>query len=111
MELELARRRALLTAALGFRELVWQDGRPAVASALARWLDSWSGVGAIVAGMHAQGFDIELKQFPFGWRANYYPVGTAHSVVLGTAYEPTPSRAVQRAAAAALGRESTQGAV
>lgn len=32
------------------------------------------------------------------WRANFYPVGIAHSIVGGTAWEPTPWRAVQRAA-------------
>jgi hypothetical protein len=32
----------------------------------------------------------------------FYPTGLAHSIVHGTAYEPTPWRAVQRAAWAAL---------
>jgi hypothetical protein len=52
--------------------------------------------------MTAQGFDVELKQFPGGWRANFYPTGMAHSIVLGSAYEPTAWRAVQRAAWSAL---------
>lgn len=45
---------------------------------------------------------MELKEFPQGWRANFFPVGIAHSVILGSAYEPTPWRAVQQAARAAL---------
>ena len=36
------------------------------------------------------------------WRANFFPVGIAHSIVGGTAWEPTPWRAVQRAAWEAL---------
>jgi hypothetical protein len=36
------------------------------------------------------------------WRANFFPVGIAHSIVGGTAQEPTPWRAVQRAAWEAL---------
>jgi hypothetical protein len=32
------------------------------------------------------------------WRANFFPVGIAHSIVGGSAWEPTPWRAVQRAA-------------
>jgi hypothetical protein len=31
-------------------------------------------------------------------RANFFPVGIAHSIVGGTAWEPTPWRGVQRAA-------------
>ncbi len=70
---------------------------------LARWLNSWPGLGAVVFGMNAQGFNVELKEFPEGWRANFYPVGIAHSVVTGSAWEPTPWIAVQRAAWEALG--------
>ncbi len=51
----------------------------------AAWMNSWTGVGAVVKGMTAQGFDVELKQFPDGWRANFYPVGTAHSILEGSA--------------------------
>jgi len=32
------------------------------------------------------------------WRANFYPVGIAHSVVTGSAWAPAPWIAVQRAA-------------
>jgi hypothetical protein len=36
------------------------------------------------------------------WRANFFPVGIAHSIVGGSGWEPTPWRAVQRAAWEAL---------
>ena len=40
------------------------------------------------------------------WRANFFPVGIAHSIVGGSAWEPTPWRAVQRAAWNTLWRRS-----
>lgn len=39
-------RRALLTAALGFLEIHWRAEPPAPAIVLARWMSSWTGVGA-----------------------------------------------------------------
>jgi hypothetical protein len=98
-----------MVAALGFMRLRWRGPVPPVAVLLATWLDSWRGVGALLAGMTAQGYNVEIKEFPEGWRANFYPVGIAHSVVAGSAYEPTPWRAVQRAAWEALNdpREAT----
>jgi len=98
----LDQRRALLTAVLGFMRLRWPEPVPAAALALARWMNSWAGLGAVVAGMNVQGFNVELREFPYGWRANFYDTGTAHSVVLGSAYEPAPWTAVQRAAREAL---------
>jgi hypothetical protein len=88
-------RRALLTAALGFLEL-----RPALPEVrpLRRWLNSWRGLGDMVPGVNAQGYDLELRQSPRDWRANLYPTGNAHSIVVASARERTPWRAVQRAA-------------
>jgi hypothetical protein len=100
----LAERRAVLTAALGFMGLNWRQPVPPVVLTLARWMNSWAGLGAVVAGMGAQGFNLELKEFPWGWRANFYPTGIAHSVVVGSAYEPAPWTGVQKAAWEALGR-------
>lgn len=100
----LARRRALMVAALGFAMLDWRRGVPPAAVTLSRWLKSWRGVGDILAGMTAQGFNVELRGFPGAWRANFYPTGNAHSIVVGSAWEPTPWRAVQRAAWKALRR-------
>jgi hypothetical protein len=36
------------------------------------------------------------------WRANFFPVGIAHSIVGGSAWERTPWRATRRAAGDAL---------
>ena len=95
------RRRALLTAALGFLQL--QEALPEGAL-LRRWLDTWGGVGDLITGLTRQGLDVELRQFPHGWRVNLYPSGIAHSVLVATAWEPTPWQAVQQAAWAALTR-------
>jgi hypothetical protein len=53
------RRRALLTAALGFLQL--PPDTPPLA-ALHAWLDSWSGVGVIVVGMQRAGYRVSLAQ-------------------------------------------------
>ena len=108
----LENRRVLLCAALGFTRLEWSPGCPCVVETLLAWLDSWPGLGAIVAGMTAQAFNLELRQFPHGWRASFYPVGLAHSVVIGSAWEPRASRAVHAAAWEALAHpRSTAGRV
>jgi hypothetical protein len=63
------------------------------------WLDSWSGIGLIIAGRTHQGWDVQLTAYAArDWRANFFPVGIAHSIVGGSAWGPTPWRAVQRAA-------------
>jgi len=94
-------RLALLTAALGFLQLR-ED--PSEIVMLRRWLDSWRRLGHVVTGLNAQGLDLELRQLARGWRANLYPTGTAHSIVVASAWEPTPWRAVQRAGWLALSR-------
>jgi hypothetical protein len=64
-----------------------------------QWLDTWAGLGLVVAGMTHQGWDVELTAYAArDWRVNFWPVGIAHSVLGGSAWEPTPWRAVQRAA-------------
>jgi hypothetical protein len=58
------------------------------------WLDTWSGLGLVVAGMTHQGWDLQLTASAArDWRANFFPVGIARSVLGGTAWEPTPWRA------------------
>jgi hypothetical protein len=53
--------------------------------------------------MTHQGWDVQLTAYAArDWRANFFPVGIAHSVVGGSAWEPTPWWAVQRAAWVAL---------
>jgi hypothetical protein len=95
----MTQRRALVTAALGFFQL--HEPQPEV-TLLRRWLDSWVGMGDVIIGLTRQGLDVELRHFPSGWRANLYPTGTAHSIVVASAWKPTPWRAVQRAGWAAL---------
>ena len=96
----LEQRHALLTAALGFMQLDrWNEPKPPAMIALATWLDTWAGLGAIVTGMAAQGCDLQLTEYAGeNWRATFFVTGMAHSIVKGSAYEPTPGRAVQRAA-------------
>jgi hypothetical protein len=73
--------------------------------ALRSWLDSWSGIGRIGAGMARQGYDLQLTRYDEkGWRATFYTTGMEHSPTsaTGSAWEPTPWRAVQGAARDAL---------
>jgi hypothetical protein len=69
MSLAADRRRALLTAALGFLQLPPQT--PAL-RALHAWLDNWRGVGLIVEGMRRQGYAVSLKEWhDGGWTATF----------------------------------------
>jgi hypothetical protein len=69
-----------------------------------QWLDTWAGLGLVVAGMTHQGWVVQLTAYAArDWRANFFPVGIAHSIVGGSAWEP-PWRAVQRAAWPALNK-------
>jgi hypothetical protein len=85
------RRRPLLVAALGFAILEPRPEPPALTT-LKDWLASWSGIGAIIAGMTRQGFNVEVRQFPEGWRANFCPAGLAHSVGLDVRCREPPGR-------------------
>jgi hypothetical protein len=59
----------------------------------------------IAVGLHRQGWDLQLTSTADGnWRATFYVTGVALSIVGGSAWEPTPWRAVQRAAWAAVGK-------
>ena len=63
-----------------------------------RWLDNWHGVGLLAVGLHRAGYDLELRQYGDGhWRATFYVTGIAHSILGGSAWEPTVWRAVQQA--------------
>ena len=90
---ELHERRRLLVAALAATRLADAPGAGSAPADCRRWLDQWAGVGLVAAGMR---FGDE------GWRATFSPAGRAHSVVFGTAWQPTPWRAVQHAAWEAL---------
>jgi hypothetical protein len=100
-------RRALLTAALGF---VLLEARAPELGLVHAWLDTWTGVGLLVAGMARQGYDVELTRYDErGWRATFYTTGMEHSITSDTAsaFEPTPWRAVQRAGWAVVRASST----
>src|SRR4029450_115405 len=63
-----------------------------------RWLDNWHGVGLLTVGLHRIGYDLDLRQYGDGnWRASFSVTGLAHSILGGSAWEPTAWRAVQRA--------------
>ena len=94
----------LLRAALGFVSLR-NAPRHSALDALHGYLDSWRGIGDVAAGMHRQGWDLQLTEYGDGhWRATFYVTGMAHSITGGSAWEPAPWRAVQRAAWAAVKR-------
>jgi len=100
-ELELDARGRRLRAALAATQVAYDA--PEV-QLVRDWLDSRS-VGLVLAGMTRQGWDVQLTAYAArDWRATFYPVGTAYSIVGGSAYEPTPWRVVQRAAWAAIRR-------
>jgi hypothetical protein len=102
-----APRRSLLVAALGFALL---ERHGAALAAVRSWLSTWTGIGHVIDGMHRQGYDVQLTQYDErGWRATFYVIGMEHSATSATAsaWEPTPWRAVQRAAFAALAASDT----
>ena len=67
----------------------WREPKPPAMIALAGWLDSWAGLGAVVAGMAAQGCDLQLTEYAgANWRATFFLTGMAHSIVRGSAYSP-----------------------
>jgi hypothetical protein len=64
-----AQRRSLLIAALGFALL---DQRARELRLLHSWLATWTGIGHVIAGMHRQGYDVQLTQYDErGWRATF----------------------------------------
>ena len=55
--------------------------------------------------MTHQGRDVQLTGYAArDWRANFFPIRVAHSIVGGSAWEPTPSVAVQATAWGAVRR-------
>ena len=95
-------RTRVLRAALGFLSI---EPREPELRLVHRWLDSWSGIGYVVAGMARQEFDLELRRYNGrGWRAMFFPSGFEHSFTshAGSAWAPSPWQAVQQAARDAL---------
>ena len=72
-----------------------------------QWFDSWAGRRPYRCRYAWQGYDLQLTAYRGGggWRANFFSAGLAHSIVGGSAWEPTPWRAVQRAAWEAVNKE------
>ena len=95
-------------ATLGFNELLRVPAAMEASFwALRGWLNTRRGIGDIEAGMRRQGYDLYLVRYDGrGWRATFYITGTEHSftATCGSAFEPTPWKAVQRAAARTLDR-------
>ena len=93
------RRRANLTAALGFLRL--PPTRPEL-RLLHRWLDSWTGVGLITVGVERLGTRLRLTHLEENeWRASFE--SNARFAPDGFGVAATPWAAVQRAAWQALG--------
>ena len=91
-------REANLRAALGFLQL---KSKAPELTLLHRWLDTWTGVGLIAVGVERQGLRFSLSHVTEGeWRARFmnHPMFAPE----GYGVAPTPWRAVQRAARAAI---------
>jgi hypothetical protein len=94
------RRAQNLRAALGFLRL---PPRAPELRLLHRWLDSWTGVGLITVGVERQGLRLSLSHITEGeWRAQFMDNPLVAPRGFGVA--PTPWRAVQMAAWAAIGK-------
>jgi hypothetical protein len=101
------RRRTLLVMLAATRFQYPPGGEPEAVRLLRGWLDGWLGIGRIAVGMARQGYDLQLTRYDReGWRATFYPEGRSHSVTaaVGSAWEPSPWRAVQHAAFETLRR-------
>jgi hypothetical protein len=94
----------VLIAALGFLELRQQ---PPEVAPLRRWLNSWSGLGAVVIGMERQGYDVSLTRYPQCWRCTFLARDHTTRPWVGQvlSFHETPWRAVQHAAWTALDSE------
>jgi hypothetical protein len=92
-------RRALLTAALGFMQL--DPCREPMPPTMTAFATSIPGPASVPIGMTAQRYDLQLPAYAGeNWRATFFVAGMAHSIANGSAYEPTPWRAVQGSAIA-----------
>jgi len=77
-------RRSLLPVTLGFARL---EPRAPELGPLHRWLDTWRGIGDVAAGMHRQGYDLQLTE--------YDERGARRSTRAGWS-TPRPARPAQR---------------
>ena len=99
---DLRQRRRLLLVTLTALQFRYPEGaEPEMVRLLRGWLGGWPGLGRITTGMACHGFDLQLTRYgDEGWRATFYPAGRVHSptAAVGSAWEPTPWQAGQRAA-------------
>jgi hypothetical protein len=110
---DLDRRRAALVTALAATQLdTPPEFRHEGVDAVKAWLGTWNGLGAAIVGMVRQGYDLDLTCFEGrAWRASFYRAGRIHSATWdsGSAFEPSPFMAVQKAALETLTqREPTE---
>jgi hypothetical protein len=92
----LDQRGRLLMAALGCAGCAMPSYDRAL-HALRTWLDSWSGLGAVVVGMAHQGYDLQLTRYDDrGWRATFYTTGMEHSPTSATAPRGSARRGTRR---------------
>ena len=53
--------------------------RPTVIAGLRRWLDPWSGIDLVAAGMARRAYNLSLTRHDEpGWRATLYVTGTSY---------------------------------
>jgi hypothetical protein len=75
----LGQRGQLLRAAVGFAGCSMPSYDRAL-WALRSWLDSWSGIGHVAAGMARQGYHLQLTRYDEReWRATFYTTEMEHS--------------------------------
>jgi hypothetical protein len=65
---------------------------------LARRVNTWRGFGAILDGMRAQGWDVEMQEFAGSWSVKFFMSSQSHTAPGGTGWAVTPWAAVQEAA-------------
>ena len=96
-------RRLNLVATLGFLQL--KPTEPEL-QLLHRWLDTWGGLGLVTVGVEPLGYRLSLSHIAEGeWRAQF----SAHPMWAAAGYgvAPTPWRAVQQAAWAAVSKQAS----
>jgi hypothetical protein len=66
------------------------------------WGDTWSGIGVMADGLQRQGFALEFRQYPMGWRVNVRRAGA--DAIVGSGWDVLPWRSMQQVGWEALAR-------